>query len=113
MNVDALYDYAYGKLLLALKYNAIDWFVLGTEPYGVQVPAHNSSGKEECIFAKMNAIYEYYNTFPDECINIKLFDVLSEIAPRIKGSNAFITMLRTIEHQIVAEKENRAPFSFD
>ena len=81
MNVDALYDYAYGKLLLALKYNAIDWFVLGTEPYGVQVPAHNSSGKEECSFAKMNAIYKYYNAFPDDCINIKLFDVLSEIAP--------------------------------
>ena len=113
MNVDALNDYAYGKLKLALEYNAFHLFILGVQPYGVRVPAYSSSEKEECIFAKMHAIYKYYNDFPDECINVKLFNLLTKDAPRIKGDYAFITVLRTIEYQILAEKEGRAPFSFD
>ena len=112
MNTNLLKQYSEEKLALSLKYNAFDMYVLGVTPYGVKIK--NVEGQEEeCIFAKMEAIYKCYNEDKELEIDKKLYEVLLEYAPKVKGISGVITILRTIEYQIVKEKEGMSPFEMD
>lgn len=107
MNTHALYEYAYEKLLFSLKYDHFDDYVLGFPIFGVHV------GNKHCVFAKMHAIYEYHQKNPSDQIDEKFFNILLDHTQKVKGSEAFVILTETIEYQIVAEKENRAPFCID
>ena len=93
LNVKVLKEYAYNVLEVALKADAFQWYVAGVPLYSVK--AQNDFGKEEeCIFAKMEAIYLYYRNNPDSKINIQLEEILTNFTLNVKGDYGLINVLK-------------------
>ena len=112
MNVKLLKEYAYGVLEVAIKSDTLKWYVAGIPLFSIK--SLNEFGQEEeCIFAKMEAVYQYYKNNPDSKIDIKLEEVLTFFTLNAKADYAVINFLKYVEYQIVAEKENRAPFAMN
>ena len=108
-NVKRLKEYAYEVLEASLKHDALDWYIIGISSYSITIK--NEMGQEEeCIFAKMEAIYQYYKNNPTSQIGKKLEELLAKFTLNLTGFYGIKSVLQCIEYQIVAEKENRAPF---
>ena len=112
MDVELLKKHADSVLNFALENNCFEKFVIGNPMWSVKIK--NQEGEyEDCIYAKMEAIYKYHKQNPSSRIDKKFYTILKEYTPIVKGDEAFITILRTIEYQVVAEAENTAPFKID
>lgn len=112
MNVNALKDYARKMLELAIEKDEFDEYVVGLSYWSISLK--DEYGKEEeCVFAKMEAIYDFHLDNPSFLINEKFYSCLKKYTSIIKGSYNFLAMLRMIEYQVVSESENRAPFKID
>lgn len=109
MDVELIKKHADSMLKFALENNNFEKFVLGNPMWSVKIKNADSE-YEDCIYAKMEAIYKYYRENPNFEIDKKLYMILNQYTNIVKGDEAFLTILKTIEYQIVAEAEKRAPF---
>jgi hypothetical protein len=109
MNVELIMKHAESMLDLALENNNFEKFILGNPMWSVKIK--NADGSyEDAIYAKMEAIYKYYREKPNSGIDKNLYMILNKYTAIIKGDEALLTIFKTIEYQIVAEAEKRAPF---
>lgn len=112
LNVELLEEHAYNVLKIALKCNYLRGYILGFPPFSIST--QDESGNDvECIFAKMEAIYKYSIDNPTSGIGEQLYDLLKELTVKLRSPMTIINVLRMIEHQIVAERENRAAFKMN
>jgi len=112
MNVLEIKKYAESVLEMALQNEQLEKFLIGNPFWSVKIK-NDQDIYEDCIFAKMEAIYKYYIEQPESLIEKKIYSILEDWTKKVKGSEAFYIILNTIEYQIVAENENRAPFTLD
>lgn len=112
MNMNALKNYATRLLELALEVGDLDMYLASVEPYEIVVK--DQQGNDVLNhFIKMEAIYDYYRANKELKLDKKVFDTLYELTINGKSDLAIFSILAVIEHQIVAEGQNRAPFKMD
>ncbi|MBR6808432.1 MAG: hypothetical protein IKM46_08675 [Clostridia bacterium] len=112
MNISAIKEYAYNLLITSIKNDKFDEYVFCIPPFSVFVKDEYGN-EEECVFAKMEAIYTYHRNNPDFKIDEKFYNNLRSAISKVKGSYSFLSLLRMVEYQIVSENEHRSPFSLD
>lgn len=112
LNVELLEEYAYNVLKVALEYNDLRRYILGFPPYSIEIQ-DESGNNSECIFAKMEAVYQYSKENPTAEIGEQLYKLLKSLTVIIRSVDAFLNVLRVVEYQIVAEQEKRAPFKMN
>ena len=112
LNVELLEEYAYNVLKVALNNNDLRRFILGFPPYSIEIQ-DDSGNNSECIFAKMEAVYQYSKENPTAEIGEQLHELLKTLTVIVRSVDAFINVLRVVEYQIVAEQEKRAPFKMN
>ena len=116
MNVEAMKEYASKMLEMILKSKDKEEFFRAYLNEGdiFTIPTADSQGnKVDSKYAKMEAIYDKYRREPNCKIDELLYNTLEKSCPIVKSSSGIVGLLRTIEYQMGAEKENRAPFQMD
>ena len=112
MNMDALKNYATRLLEYALKRGHLDEYLVSLGPYEIFVK--DQQGNDILNHSiKMEAIYDYYRTNKDSNLDNMVFDALYKYTQIGKSSLVIYSMLGVIEHQIVSERQNKAPFKID
>lgn len=101
------------KLLdIALKHGSFEYYVLGIAGYRVTVPDIDGTPVNGVNFV-MNAIYNKHIKMPELQIDKKFYDILSDVIDFTTDGTLILTILSEIEYQMLAAKENRAPFTID
>ena len=110
-NLDLLNELADEKLKISIEYDCLNDFVIGRYPYELEV-IDIYGKKVQSTELVMESIYREYNKNKNEELLKKIYDILDYYIS-CKLPESIDRALSAVIYQMLAEKEERAPFHLE